>query len=51
MSERDEQRLEDEEAPEAAEHDEESPDVEGHKLHMGEPAKVSDPDRAAKPYH
>lgn len=52
MSETDEQRLEDQDAPEALEHDEESPDVEGHKLHMGGAEKVADPDKPFhKPYH
>jgi hypothetical protein len=44
MSEKDEQRLEDEEATEASEHDEETPEVEGHRLHIGDRMKVGDPD-------
>jgi hypothetical protein len=44
MSEKDEQRLEDEDAPEASQHDEESPDVEGHRLHATDRMKVGDPD-------
>ncbi len=47
MRQRDKQRMEDGEAPpEASEHDEESPDVEGHKLHIGEAARLADPDKA-----
>jgi hypothetical protein len=51
MSERDEQRLEDEDAPETSEGAEESADVEGHKLHHGaaEPAGAEMPKH--KPYH
>jgi hypothetical protein len=46
MSEKDEQRLEDEEAPEASEHDEEAPEVEGHRLHVGEADTFAGPDIA-----
>ena len=48
MSEKDEQRLEDEDAPEASQHDEESPDVEGHRLHLGDRMKVGEPDTRFK---
>jgi len=44
MSEKDEQRLEDEDAPEASEHEEESPEVEGHRLHLGSRMEADDPD-------
>lgn len=51
MSETDEQRLEDEEAPETSESVDEGADVEGHKLHHGaaEPAGADMPKH--KPFH
>ena len=49
MSQSDERDLEEEGVAEAtAEESEESPEVEGHKWHMGEPGKTGDPSKTFK---